>query len=297
MGKRLTVAEALLWAVGYLSLHKVPDSYVDAEYLLAYVLGCRRKDLLVHPEKGLSNEEMDRFRDLIERRGRREPVQYITGEVEFRGLLFRVNGDVLIPRPETEILVEGAVNSLKERDINGATVLDLCAGSGCIAVSIAKELPYSSVYAVDISAGAIEIARENAKRHGVEDRIIFLVGDLFEPVEPLDLEGKIALIVSNPPYVSKKEMEGLQPEIKEYEPLHALYGGEDGLDFYKRIIHESPFYLSPGGLIIMEIGYGQADSVKGLLEKGGVFTHIEVKKDLAGLDRVIKASCSNQLHR
>ncbi len=287
MEKRSTVVEALRWAAEYLSLHKVPDSYIDAQHLLAHVLVCERKTLFVNPERVLAAGEMERFQDFIQRRARREPVQYITGEVEFRGLLFRVNRDVLIPRPETELLVEEAINIVKGRYV---TTLDLCTGSGCIAVSIAKELACSRVYAVDVSDKAIAIAKDNAKRHGISDRITFLTGDLFEPIKPLCLEGKIDLIISNPPYVSRREMEGLQPEIKEYEPLHALYGGEDGLDFYRRIIHEAPNYLSPSGILIMEIGYGQADSVKGLLENEGVFSQVEVKKDLAGIDRIIKAS-------
>lgn len=293
MEKGGTVAEILRWAAEFLALHQVTDPHIDAEVLLAHLLRCERKELLIHPERALSGGEMERFRRLVERRAGREPVQYITGEVEFRGLLFKVNREVLIPRPETEFLVEEAIHSLGERDVGGEgrdiTVLDLCTGSGCIAISIARELPYSRVYAVDISEGALEAARENAERHGVEDRAIFLPGDLFEGTEPLGLEGEIDLIISNPPYVSKKEMEKLQPEIKEYEPIQALYGGEDGLDFYRRIIDEAPFYLSHGGLLILEIGYGQSESVQKLLEEEGSFTEIEMKKDLAGIERVIKA--------
>lgn len=295
-----TVAETLKWASEYLSLHKVPDPYVEAEFLLAHVLGCQRKEILIHPERGLAHDELERFRGFIERRAGREPVQYITGEVEFRGLMFKVNRAVLIPRPETELLVEEAINSIKKRDAMGmgkdVTVLDLCTGSGCIAISIAKELPYCRVYAVDISEGAIEIARENAERYGVEERVIFLAGDLFEAIEPLGLDGEIDLVISNPPYVSKKEMKGLPPEIKEYEPLQALDGGKDGLDFYRRIVDETPFYLSDDRLLIMEIGYGQAESIKELLKREGDFTEIEIKKDLAGIERIIKAIYHNRLH-
>lgn len=296
MDKGWHLAESLKWATEYLSLHKVPDSYVDAEYLLAHLLGCQRKELLIHPERVLTGGELERFKTFIERRGRREPAQYITGEVEFRELLFKVNRDVLIPRPETELLIEEVVKTVKSpfmayhlkegRDI---TILDLCTGSGCIAISVAKELLACRVYAVDISEKAITVACENARRHGVEERVIFLVGDLFEAIKPLGLEGKIDLVVSNPPYVSKREMDGLQPEIKKYEPLDALYGGEDGLDFYRRIIHEATDYLAPCGLLIMEIGYGQAESVRGIFKKEGVFDRVEVKKDLAGIERVIKS--------
>jgi len=291
--KEWRVAEALRWAADFLEFHRVPDPHIDAGVLLAYALGWERKELFIHPERVLSGVEMERFRRMIDRRARREPVQYIVGEVEFLGRRFKVDRDVLIPRPETELLVEEAIDSLEKEDRDGGergiTVLDLCTGSGCIAVSIAREIPYSRVYAVDISEGALEVARENAERHGVGDRIIFLPGDLFEGIEHLGLEGEIDLVISNPPYVSKKDIETLQPEVKEYEPLQALYGGEDGLDFYRKIIEESPFYLAHDGFLILEIGYDQSDNVVRLLEEEGSYRWIEVKKDLAGIDRIIKA--------
>ena len=277
---------------------------MDGEYLLMHVLGCQKKDLLIHPERVLTSDEIKRFSEAIERRGRREPPQYILGEVEFRGLLFKVNREVLIPRPETELLVEEAVRNILVSP-ESVSVLDLCTGSGCVAICIARELKKTipvtppllkgeigglRIYAVDISGGAIAVARENAGRHGVEDSIQFLIGDLFHALEPLKLEGKIDLIVSNPPYVSTKEMKDLQPEIREYEPLQALYGGEDGLDFYRRIIREAPRYLKQQGSLIMEIGFDQAESVRRLLEKEKVFSRIEVKRDLAGIERIIKAS-------
>lgn len=318
MEKGWTVGEILRWAAEFLALRQVPDPHIDAGILLAYLLGCEKKELLIHPEKILSGGEVERFSRLVERRAAREPVQYITGEVEFRGLIFKVNRNVLIPRPETELLAEEAIRGLKERVVRGEmnsgdtilnseieygvpgkgkdmTILDLCTGGGCIAISIARELPYSRVYAVDISEGALEVARENAERHGIEDRVIFLSGDLFEGIEPLGLEGEIDLIVSNPPYVSRKEMEGLPPEIRDYEPLHALDGGKDGLDFYRRIIEEAPFYLARGGLLIMEIGYGQSESVEKLLESEGDFIEIEIKEDLAGIDRIIRAKKGTDL--
>lgn len=288
-----TVAQALRWAREYLSHLDIPEPYVEGEYLLMHLLGCQRKDLLIHPERVLTSGEIKRFSEVIERRGRREPPQYILGEIEFRGLLFKVNREVLIPRPETELLVEEAVRGVLVSPEYEYTVLDLCTGSGCIALSIAREIKETrglKVYAVDISAGAVAVAQENARRHGVEDKIEFLVGDMFNAIEPLKLEGKIDLIVSNPPYVSKKEMGNLQPEIREYEPLQSLYGGEDGLDFYSRIIRESPRYLKQQGGLIMEIGFDQAVPVRSLLEKEKVFSRIEVKRDLAGIERIIKAS-------
>lgn len=293
MKQASTTAEILRWAEGYLKQRQVPYSYVDAEYMLAHILRCPRMDLLIHPDRALKDNEVEQFKACIERRARREPLQYITGEVEFRGLLFKVSRDVLIPRPETELLVDEAVKSVSKK---GATVLDLCTGSGCIAVCIARELNDSIVYAVDISDGAIAVARENAVSHAVEERITFLSGDLFGAMESMNLNGRVDIIVSNPPYVSAEEMEELQPEIKDYEPVSALYGGEDGLDFYRRIIHESPHYLAAGGYLIMEVGYRQAWRIKGLLEEEKVFRQISVIKDLNGNDRIVKASSMKNIY-
>src|SRR3990172_1127953 len=212
MKQPLTTAEILRWAEGYLIQRKVPSPYLDAEYILAHILRCQRMDLLIHPDRTLKDDEIEQFNACIERRGKREPLQYITGEVEFRGFLFKVSRDVLIPRPETELLVDEVVNSVSKK---GAKVLDLCTGSGCIAVCIAKELNDSNVYAVDISDNALAVARENAVRHAAGERITFLSGDLFGAIDSLNLRGKVDIIVSNPPYVSAEEMEGLQPEIKD----------------------------------------------------------------------------------
>ncbi len=281
-----TVAKILRWAEGYLVKRGVPSPYVDAEYILAHILGCQRQDLLIYPDRVVKEDETAQFNACIERRGRREPLQYIIGEVGFRGLLFKVNKDVLIPRPETELLVDEVVKSITKKD---STILDLCTGSGCIAVCIARELIDSKVYAVDISEGALAVARENAARHGVGERITFLSGDLFGAISSLNLKGKIDVIVSNPPYVSAEEMQELQPEIRDYEPASALYGGKDGLDFYRRIIHAAPSYLAPVGYVILEMGYGQAGLIKELFERGKKFKCIEIRKDLAGIERVIRA--------
>ena len=281
-----TIAKSLRWAEGYLAQRGVPSPYVDAEYILAHILGCQRQDLLIYPDRVVKEDEAAQFNACIERRGRREPLQYIIGEVGFRGLLFKVNKDVLIPRPETELLVDEVVKSVTKKD---ATILDLCTGSGCIAVCVAREIIDSKVYAVDISEGALAAARENAARHGVGERITFLSGDLFGAISSLNLKGMIDVIVSNPPYVSSEEMQELQPEIRDYEPASALYGGKDGLDFYRRIIHESPYFLAAGGYIVMEMGYGQAGRIKELIENENKFINIEITKDMAGIGRTISA--------
>ena len=172
------------------------------------------------------------------------------------------------------------------RTPNSKLILDLCTGSGCIAISLAKEIPNTRVFAVDISEKALDVARENAERYDVADRITFLNGDLFEPLNGLNIKADI--IVSNPPYISKKMFQELQPEVKDYEPVTALYGGGDGLDFYRRIVSEAPAYLAQGGYLMLELGYGQVDKVKRVLENS-VFKKVDIIKDLSGIKRVVRA--------
>lgn len=291
--KKLEIYDALKWAEEYLKGLGVPDPLAEAEYLLAHILKCRRVDLFINRNRLLTGDEIKRFKKFINRRTKREPSQYIISEVEFRYLIFKVTRDVLIPRPETEFLVEEAAKIIERQRAKGkrqkAIIIDLCTGSGCIAVSAAKEIPDIKVYATDISGKALLVAKENAKRHGAEDRIIFLQGNFLEPLKDKGLEGEIDIILSNPPYVSKKDMEKLQPEIKDYEPLLALYGGEDGLDSYRKIITEAFVYLKKGGYLILEIGYGQAEGIKKLFAQNPAYTEIEIIKDLAGIERVVKA--------
>ncbi len=292
-GNIWTVIKALTWAETYLKGFKISEAKIDAVYLLSHILKCKRQELYLNTEKKLSNGEINTFKGFIQRRSKREPLQYIIGEEEFRGLVFKVTRDVLIPRPETELLVEEAVKIIERQRAKGkgqkAIIIDLCAGSGCIAISAAKEITESRLYATDISEKALAVAKENAKRHGAEDRIIFLQGSFLEPLKGKGLEGKIDIMLSNPPYVSKKDMEKLQPEIKEYEPPLALYGGENGLDSYRTIIPQALLYLKKGGYLILEIGYDQAKGVKDLFGKNLAYGEIEVIKDLSGIERVVKA--------
>lgn len=304
--KTLTIRETLLWAEDYLAQYSVPDSKAEAEYLLSHVLNCKRSGLYLNCLNTIAFGDMQIFIDFIERRIKREPSQYIIGEQGFWGLTFKVAPDVLIPRPETELLVEKALetvnckllnvdnrrkqtNSISQFPVHSSqfTILDLCTGSGCIAISLAKEIPECKVYAADVSEKALSVARENTKQHGVADKIQFLQGNLFEPFKAMDI--KFDLIVSNPPYISKKMLHELEPEVKDYEPLTALYGGEDGLDFYRMIISESPAYLTQGGWLMLEMGYGQAEEIKEMMEQSKTFEHIAIKKDLAGIERLIKA--------
>ena len=302
--QNLTIRATLLWAEEYLLRYGVPDANIEAEYLLSHALDCKRAELHLKHASHISYNALQKFIDFVERRIKREPSQYILGEQEFWGLPFKVTKDVLIPRPETEVLVEEAVKTVRSQESevrsqntkihyselrtpDSKLILDLCTGSGCIAISLAKEIPNSRVFAVDISEKALDVARENAERYDVADRITFLNGDLFEPLNGLNIKADI--IVSNPPYISKKMFQELQPEVKNYEPVTALYGGGDGLDFYRRIISETPAYLNAGGYLMLEMGYGQAEKIKRLIEQGDAFKDISVIKDFAGIERIIKA--------
>lgn len=289
-----TISETLLWAEEYLAGYNVPDAKIETEYLLAHALDCKRTELYLNHENHLSDYVLQEFIGFVERRIKREPSQYIIGEQEFWGLPFKITRDVLIPRPETEILVEEAIKTVtsgqwpvasKNIRNHSPLILDLCTGSGCIAISLAKEIPGCKVYAIDISEGALDVAMENAERHDVAGRITFLQGNMFEPLNGLSIKADI--IVSNPPYISKDGMKKIEPEISQYEPAGALYGGDDGMDFYKRIIAESPAYLAKGGYLMLEMGYGQAEEIRQLMEVS--FENIDIKKDFTGIDRVIKA--------
>ena len=275
-----TVAEVLRAATAQLEDSGVDSPRLDAEILLAHVLGWRRLSLYIDAEKVLPLESILRFNELITRRLEGIPVAYLTGAKEFMGLTFAVNKNVLIPRPETELLTEGVGEFL--RGLGGeVTFADLGTGSGAIAISILKFVKSARACAVDVSAEALEVAKFNAQKFHVEDRIEFYCGDLFAP-----LEGKIFnAVVSNPPYIPSGELETLQAEVKS-EPRLALDGGKDGLEFYRRIISDAPRFLMAGGLLAVEIGINQAAAVKALMTATN-FGGVEVLKDLAGIERIV----------
>ncbi|HAO94336.1 MAG: protein-(glutamine-N5) methyltransferase, release factor-specific [Deltaproteobacteria bacterium GWB2_55_19] len=282
----MTINEALTWAVKKLEEFKIPDAKAEAEFLLTHLLKRKRHELYLNSSLPLTEAEEEAFLSFIERRSNREPAQYITGETEFRGHAFKVTRDTLIPRPETELLIDEAIEAAGSFKSKALTIIDLCTGSGCIAVSTAVELPDSIVYATDISKAALVIAEENAKRNGVEGRIMFIEGDLFWPLRDTDFKGA-HIIVTNPPYVSEAEKESLAPEVKDFEPHAALFGGADGLAVIKRIITEAPDFLLPGGFLIMEIGWDQAEKVKGLLEADERYEGIKIRKDYGGVERIV----------
>ncbi|MEK6743547.1 MAG: peptide chain release factor N(5)-glutamine methyltransferase [Nitrospirota bacterium] len=285
--RTVTLAEAIQKAAETLTAHNVPNARLDAELLLRHALGKDRAWLLVHMQDRLDDQAQRSFEQNIERRKLREPLQYITGTQEFWGLPFMVTPDVLIPRPETEFVVEAALKAVS--GITAPVIVDLCTGSGCIAISIAKELATARIFATDRSERAVPVAQENARRNGVADRIRFLEGDLFGPLEEMDLRGRIDVIVTNPPYVRSGDLTTLQPEVRDFEPEIALVAGPEGTEIAERIIHQAPEYLKPGGSLIMEMGVGQASALRKIVEETYRFGPIEIVKDLAGIERVLVA--------
>ena len=285
-----SIKDALEWGVTRLNEAGIADAEAEVEFLLTGLLGVKRHELFLQQLRPITSGEGGRFRSFISRRLNREPAQYITGKTGFMGLDFKVTPATLIPRPETEQLVEIALKNLKAFTIDdGPVIVDLCTGCGCIAVAIAKLMADCRIYATDISLKAIDVAQENTRTHGVEGRIEFLSGDLYEPLKALDLVAKVQLILSNPPYVSKKDMAALPPEVGEHEPASALYGGLDGLESIRGVIDGSVELLVPGGSLIMEVGYNQGEEVLRLARGAGAFEEARVEKDLAGIERVLVA--------
>lgn len=249
---------------------------LDAWYLLEHVTGCTRSAYFLHPEKKADALEVRRYEELIQKRSIHIPLQHLTGTQEFMGLSFYVNKDVLIPRQDTEILVEESLKYIRA----GMHILDMCTGSGCILLSILKLRPGVSGVGIDLSESALSVAQRN--RDALDVQAEFLKSDLFEKAE-----GSYDCILSNPPYIPSGVVDTLMEEVRDHEPRQALDGREDGLYFYRKIIEQSPEYLKPGGMLFFEIGYDQAEAVKSLMEAD--FTDIRVVKDLAGLDRVVYA--------
>ena len=292
-----TIRDILNWAAEYLKSLNIPSDRLDSEVLLSFVLNKDRTYLYANSEKPILPEEHKKFKELIERRGRREPLSYITGEKEFWSLKFKVSRDTLIPRPETEILVQTVLDIIRSQwsVVSGQlNILDIGTGSGNIAVSIAKESPESHVFTVDKSDSALSVAKENAEIHGVAERITFLKGDLYD----LRLENSkfqipnsklYDIIVSNPPYIPTGDIEGLMPEVRDWEPRWALDGGKDGLEIIQKIIKDAPLFLKSKGFLAMEIGFGQSEEVSRIISETDKFDNIKTIKDLSGIERVVTA--------
>ena len=278
-----TIASVLKWTTDFFQRKNLDSPKLDAEILLAHVLGKNRVYLYSHFDEPLEKSELASYHESIDRRANGEPVAYIVGQKEFFTIPFRVESGVLIPRPETEELVAIVTSRLKDRE--SIEILDLCTGSGCIALSILKFLPNSKATAIDLSDQAIKIANENSERLDLQDRIEILKGNLFEPIDP---DKKFDAIISNPPYIPQKDLENLPIDVKNFEPMLALDGGIDGLDFYRKIASESRKFLTEDGFVAVEIGIDQSKNVEEIFRRDG-FNHIEIRKDLSGLDRVVIA--------
>ncbi|MFQ5455972.1 MAG: peptide chain release factor N(5)-glutamine methyltransferase [Nitrospirota bacterium] len=277
-----TVIDIIKKSERYLCECGIANSRLEAELLLCHAINAERLDLYVNFNRHLDVQESLRINNLLERRGNREPLQYIIGTQEFWGLRFKVTEDVFIPRPETELLVESTVEiySRLSRARTQFTILDLCTGSGCIAVALAIEIPDAQIYAIDNSYTSLKIAIENARLHGVNNRIQFICGNIFE----LLIRDRVDLIISNPPYISTNSISGLQPEVKDYEPFRALNGGADGLDFIRSIIIEAESILSKGNCLILEIDYCQGDIIRNFINRD--IWDMEIKRDYAGIERI-----------
>lgn len=279
----LTVKEILDRTVKHFQKYEITSARLDAEILLSEVLDMERINLYVNFDKPLTKAEVDKYRQFVIARSKGTPVAYILGKQEFMSLDFKVNDATLIPRPETEHLVEIVLDKIKDTDLDRIKVVDIGTGSGAIIVSLIKLAQKEiEAIAIDISADALEVAKENADNHELLDRIDFRLGSLLEPVGE-----QVDIIVSNPPYIPTADIDDLQREVKN-EPITALDGGKDGLDFYREIIKQSVNRLNIGGFIAFEVGVNQAEDIATLL-KGNSFDNIEVIKDYAGIERVVLA--------
>jgi release factor glutamine methyltransferase len=259
----------------------VVDPEREAATLLQFVLDKPRTFLIAHPGYELTEDQAAAYALAIGRRTEREPLQYITGRQEFYGLEFDVEPEVLIPRPETELLVEAAIALLQDSET--PTFVEVGVGSGCISVSILHSLPTARALAIDVSTYAISVARRNAVKHNVLDRLQLVEGNIFD-----DIDGRFHLIASNPPYILTTDIETLEPEVRDFEPHLALDGGPDGLDVIRRIVAEAPQYLNPGGHVLLEIGINEADAVTALFEPN-LWIPPDLVPDLRGIPRLVKA--------
>lgn len=281
-----TINSLLNWTVKYFKSKNISSARLDAEVLLSYVLGQERIYLYVHFDEPMQQNELCKFREYVKKRAQHMPIAYIIGTKEFMGLPFKVTPDTLIPRPDTEILVENVLaNTDKNEEVK---IVDIGTGSGAIILSLLVNLPKAIGKTVDIASKAIEVARENAAALKVDDRCEFFVGDLFTPLNSDEFD----IIVSNPPYIPQKDIVSLETDVKMYEPIGALTDGGDGLGYYRRLLMEGRAYLKKNGFIALEIGIYQSEAVKRIAEDNG-WKNIRIIKDYAGIDRVVLAWNAN----
>jgi len=257
----------------------------EARWLIEHALGLTGSSQLVDRARLLDAQETAKVDASVTRRAAREPLQYILGTQEFCGLEFEVNSAVLIPRPETELLVQEVIRRLPRG--GRPTVVDVGTGSGCLAVTLARAVPNAQISAIDLSAPALEMAKRNARRHGVDTRIRWLEGDLLAPLATGGCDGTVTAIVANPPYIRESDWSGLQPEVNGYEPRMALVAGAKGIELHERLLEEATAYLAPGGLLAMELGEGQGAEVRAKIETMSVYGSTQILPDEAGIDRIV----------
>ena len=287
--KMWSVVDLLDWTTGYFQQHGIPNPRLDAEVLLGHLLKKSRLQLYLHFEMPVFQEHLTPFRELIKKRIAHTPVSYLTNRKEFMSLDFYVDERVLIPRPETEQLVETVLTTKTE---GSQRLLELGTGSGVIATSLAVQQPGWEIVATDISEPALAVARKNAETHACAAQIKFLSGDLFEPVAAIcaNRDAQFDWIVCNPPYIKNTERDTLSPDVRDHEPEIALFAGNDGLDVIRRLIAEAPKYLAPTGKLILEIGATQANTIRTLLEAESAYATYKLFKDYAGKERIVLAS-------
>jgi len=282
----MTLNKALALATKTLASAEIEHPHIEAELLLCHILGISKAQLYSEPEKILSAAEINKLKDSLQHRLLRKPISYITKYCEFYGIELYVDQRVLIPRPETELLVEKALEFAHQRSPseNQFTIADIGTGSGAIAISLSLALPQAKVYATDISASALQVASINCQRHKVNGRVVLLQGNLLEPLpHPVDV------IIANLPYIKDCELESLSPEIRDFEPGVALLGGEDGLDKIRQILDQIPGKIRPGACFLLEIGQEQDEAVTSLINKNFPQANVDLIPDLSGINRVVKA--------
>jgi release factor glutamine methyltransferase len=318
-----TIGRLIEWTRGFFDKKGIPSPRLEAEILLAHVLGCERIALYMQYDQHVEDAQRNAFRDLVKRRSEREPTRYLVGGSEFLSLAMKITPACLIPRPETEQLVEEVLRDagLKKKPAPAlgpaaedyrrvelpepaptpadpvadpkpappaVEIIELCTGCGCVAVSLAANLPAARITATDLSTEALDVARQNAEAHGVADRMTFLAGDLYEPLDAADVP-PADFLLANPPYVSEADWAKLEPEVRDHEPRTALVSGPLGTEIIERILKGAPAYLKPGGRLLIEIGSDEGPAVQAMAEAVRGLANVEVLKDYAGLDRILSA--------
>ncbi len=283
-----TIQKLLNWITDHFTEKGIDSPRLSAELLLSHILSLQRIELYTNFDQPVSKPQLDKLHELVKRASQHEPIAHLIGKTEFYSLQIKVSGDCLIPRPETELLAERAIEFLRTRP-GPQHVLDLCTGSGCIAIAIAKNFHNAKIIATDISDSALAVAAQNLELHNLTDRVQLLCGDLFDPIiKGLDATD-FDLIVCNPPYVTTGEFETLAKNVRDFEPKLSLHAGTDGLDIYRRIAERIDEFLKPDAALMLEIGYAQAKAVRELLEKTDAFPQIKIEKDLTDNDRIVIA--------